>query len=265
MITPAISVLSAVEGLIIANAAFKPWVVPLTCVILVGLFAIQRVVLSMALRPTELHENVFSSVLQIGSGEQLEAKVFNGDASVFRLLNYFVMPGRRTDLLFATQPFVLCIVEARSALCYCIEPDRAVNVPRSCANLSCLSANLSRTMTACHVGSPFWRKQPATLSRANSLSSVHRPLFLRMTAETSSSELFVGQKNGNGAVSAAFDGVVGCGVGIVSTVPLFRTSAYRHFRSRRTTAVVRCAKKRLTMSGVYLMLPSLTLDWPNVL
>src|ERR1700693_2672768 len=42
VITPAISVLSAVEGLTIANAAFKPWVVPLTCIILVGLFAIQR-------------------------------------------------------------------------------------------------------------------------------------------------------------------------------------------------------------------------------
>jgi len=42
VITPAISVLSAVEGLTIANAALKPWVVPLTCVILIGLFAIQR-------------------------------------------------------------------------------------------------------------------------------------------------------------------------------------------------------------------------------
>jgi KUP system potassium uptake protein len=42
VITPAISVLSAVEGLTLANAAFKPWVVPLTCIILVGLFAIQR-------------------------------------------------------------------------------------------------------------------------------------------------------------------------------------------------------------------------------
>ena len=42
VITPAISVLSAVEGLTIANASFKPWVVALTCLILVGLFAIQR-------------------------------------------------------------------------------------------------------------------------------------------------------------------------------------------------------------------------------
>lgn len=41
MITPAISVLSAVEGLESEAHALKPFVVPLTCVILVGLFAIQ--------------------------------------------------------------------------------------------------------------------------------------------------------------------------------------------------------------------------------
>ena len=42
VITPAISVLSAVEGLTVASSVFKPWVVPLTCLILVALFAIQR-------------------------------------------------------------------------------------------------------------------------------------------------------------------------------------------------------------------------------
>lgn len=42
VITPAISVLSAVEGLTVASSAFKPWIVPLTCVILIALFAIQR-------------------------------------------------------------------------------------------------------------------------------------------------------------------------------------------------------------------------------
>jgi KUP system potassium uptake protein len=42
VITPAISVLSAVEGLTVTSAAFKPWVVPLTCIILVALFGIQR-------------------------------------------------------------------------------------------------------------------------------------------------------------------------------------------------------------------------------
>ncbi|MGD0530401.1 MAG: KUP/HAK/KT family potassium transporter, partial [Polyangiaceae bacterium] len=42
MITPAISVLSALEGLELTAPGFKPWVVPLTCVVLVGLFSIQR-------------------------------------------------------------------------------------------------------------------------------------------------------------------------------------------------------------------------------
>jgi KUP system potassium uptake protein len=42
VITPAISVLSAVEGLEIASPRLSPVVVPLTCVILVALFSIQR-------------------------------------------------------------------------------------------------------------------------------------------------------------------------------------------------------------------------------
>src|SRR4051812_50053512 len=41
VITPALSVLSAVEGLKIATPAFEPYIVPLTVVILVGLFAVQ--------------------------------------------------------------------------------------------------------------------------------------------------------------------------------------------------------------------------------
>jgi KUP system potassium uptake protein len=42
MITPAISVLSAVEGLKLATPAFEHYVVPLTVFILIGLFAVQR-------------------------------------------------------------------------------------------------------------------------------------------------------------------------------------------------------------------------------
>jgi KUP system potassium uptake protein len=41
MITPAISVLSAVEGLAIATHVFEPYVVPITVVILIGVFLIQ--------------------------------------------------------------------------------------------------------------------------------------------------------------------------------------------------------------------------------
>jgi KUP system potassium uptake protein len=42
LITPAISVLSAVEGLEIATPVFKPYIVPITVVVLVGLFLVQR-------------------------------------------------------------------------------------------------------------------------------------------------------------------------------------------------------------------------------
>jgi len=42
MITPAISVLSAVEGLEVATPFFNPYVVPITVVILIGLFLVQR-------------------------------------------------------------------------------------------------------------------------------------------------------------------------------------------------------------------------------
>ena len=42
VLTPAISVLSAIEGLEVGTAAFKPYVVPLATGILVGLFLIQR-------------------------------------------------------------------------------------------------------------------------------------------------------------------------------------------------------------------------------
>src|SRR5205814_3335090 len=41
MITPALSVLSAIEGLKLATPAFDPYVVPITALILVTLFAVQ--------------------------------------------------------------------------------------------------------------------------------------------------------------------------------------------------------------------------------
>ena len=43
VITPAVSVLSAVEGLQLAAPALKPWVLPISVVILFGLFFVQRV------------------------------------------------------------------------------------------------------------------------------------------------------------------------------------------------------------------------------
>jgi KUP system potassium uptake protein len=42
MITPAISVLSAVEGLKVIQPELEPWIVPITALIIVALFAVQR-------------------------------------------------------------------------------------------------------------------------------------------------------------------------------------------------------------------------------
>jgi len=42
MVTPAMSVLSAVEGLEVATPAFKPFVIPITIIVLFGLFFVQR-------------------------------------------------------------------------------------------------------------------------------------------------------------------------------------------------------------------------------
>ena len=43
MITPAISVLSAVEGLEVATPVFRPFIIPITVVVLIPLFAFQRI------------------------------------------------------------------------------------------------------------------------------------------------------------------------------------------------------------------------------
>ena len=42
MITPAISVLSAVEGLEVAIPGLKPFVLPVTLLVLLGLFVVQK-------------------------------------------------------------------------------------------------------------------------------------------------------------------------------------------------------------------------------
>jgi KUP system potassium uptake protein len=58
LITPAISVVSAVEGFEVASSAFEAWVVPLACVILVGLFMVQR-------RGTEAVGRVFGPIMVV--------------------------------------------------------------------------------------------------------------------------------------------------------------------------------------------------------
>ncbi len=58
MLTPAISVISAVEGLGVVSSAFKPWIVWIALVILIGLFAIQR-------RGTERVGRLFGPVMLV--------------------------------------------------------------------------------------------------------------------------------------------------------------------------------------------------------
>jgi KUP system potassium uptake protein len=58
MITPAISVLSAIEGLQVATPALKPAVLPITCVVIFGLFAIQH-------RGTERVGKLFAPVMVV--------------------------------------------------------------------------------------------------------------------------------------------------------------------------------------------------------
>src|SRR3954464_8054258 len=43
LLTPAVSVLGAIEGLNVATSAFEPWVVPLTLGVIIALFAVQHV------------------------------------------------------------------------------------------------------------------------------------------------------------------------------------------------------------------------------
>jgi KUP system potassium uptake protein len=61
MITPAISVLSAVEGLQVATPIFSPYVIPITITILVGLFAVQS-------RGTARIGSVFGPVMLVWFG-----------------------------------------------------------------------------------------------------------------------------------------------------------------------------------------------------
>jgi KUP system potassium uptake protein len=58
VITPAISVLSAVEGLEVATPAFKPYILPISLVILVALFLVQR-------RGTAAIGNLFGPIMMI--------------------------------------------------------------------------------------------------------------------------------------------------------------------------------------------------------
>ncbi len=92
VITPAISVLSAVEGLEVIAPAFKPFVIPLSLIVLIGLFIIQR-------RGTASVGKLFGPVMVIWFGVLALFGVSNiiTEPSVLRALN----PAWGVSFLFA--------------------------------------------------------------------------------------------------------------------------------------------------------------------
>jgi len=82
MITPAISVLSAVEGTEVATKSLEHWVVPIASVILVGIFAVQR-------RGTASIGRMFGPVMVVWFATLgvLGVTHIVGEPSIFRALN----------------------------------------------------------------------------------------------------------------------------------------------------------------------------------
>ena len=85
VITPAISVLSALEGLKLATPAFEHYVLPLTVAILIGLFAVQR-------RGTAQG----GGVLRAGDGDLVRCDRDRGGASTSPTIWAFSPPSIRT-------------------------------------------------------------------------------------------------------------------------------------------------------------------------
>lgn len=81
MVTPAISVLAAVEGTTLAKPGLKDWVVPIACVILVALFVVQR-------KGTALIGRVFGPVMVVWFATLgvLGARQIAKDTSVLRAI-----------------------------------------------------------------------------------------------------------------------------------------------------------------------------------
>ncbi len=82
MITPAISVLSAVEGTAVATSSLEDWVIPISVVILIGLFAVQR-------QGTASIGRVFGPVMVLWFGTLGVLGIIHiaAEPSVFRAIN----------------------------------------------------------------------------------------------------------------------------------------------------------------------------------
>ncbi len=113
VITPAISVLSAVEGLAVASPRLSPAVVPLTCVILVALFSIQR-------RGTGDVGKLFGPVMVLWFGTLASLGVFHiirrpeilGALSPMHGLSFFLRHGVRGGLILGSVVLVVTGGEA---------------------------------------------------------------------------------------------------------------------------------------------------------
>ena len=103
VITPAISVLGAMEGLEVATPALKPFILPITLVVLVGLFAVQRL-------GTAAVGRAFGPiiVLWFGTLAVTGAMHIADQPSILAALN----PMRAAEFLLSRGPTVLLVVGA---------------------------------------------------------------------------------------------------------------------------------------------------------
>jgi KUP system potassium uptake protein len=98
MITPAISVLSAVEGLSVATPVFEPFVVPIAVAVLSGLFIVQR-------RGTSAVGRVFGPVMVIWFSVLIALGVYRAMAAPEVLLALSPVPGLRFIVNNSTAAF----------------------------------------------------------------------------------------------------------------------------------------------------------------
>lgn len=114
LITPAISVLSAVEGFEVATSAFKDWVVPVSVVILVVLFAVQK-------RGTAGIAKIFGPIMALWftviavlgvSHIVREPSVFRALSPTYAAAWFFDSPGRT----FLTLGSIILVVTGGEAL-----------------------------------------------------------------------------------------------------------------------------------------------------
>jgi len=107
-ITPAISVLSALEGLSVVTSGADPYVVPLTCVVLAGLFLVQR-------QGTHRIGRVFGPVMllwfvalaALGAVHVLRNPAVLAAANPFYAVEFFLHNGREAAIVLGA--VVLCI------------------------------------------------------------------------------------------------------------------------------------------------------------